>query len=555
MRPEPLFDTALYGRTSKDDPRTVTIQAQQKILRDWWPQDPLVRSVVDGYWDEGVSGKIPLSERKEGKRLLADVAAGRVNSVAVALVDRWGRTLLDGLQAVKALEDQGVKLVAVRDGWDARRNDSPLYFQFRMMIAEEEHRRIRERMEGGKLRAMDRDNAPPGGALVFGYRMGEDGHFTVDPDESALVIEIFAMYDQGASMVEILAWVETLGVPAGRRVQKRAAGSPVKICAPHAGARWTVSKVSRILTNPVYTGTRTWKGRSFRCPRLIDQVLFDRVQTRAQARGGRYQGSKAWNPAHGLMTGLMKCAQCGGWFYFNQYADPRRRRTGYHRDTYRCQNYNKRAGAGCRAKELPVGPLDDQVWGTIETYLSSPAELLRKVLGADQLLGHQVADLDAAERAALDQAAAIEHEVKDLWAEQQAHDWPMGWVAPRLDALHQRLKETTARLAAVRERRSLVIVDREQATTVTAALATIRGRLRAGLSPADKRHIIELLLAGALVNTTQLRRPKKAEVTIRLKWGEMIDCPQPGTTSPEVAQHWCYANEGNGTLPVVLRVG
>src|SRR5262245_50693150 len=211
---EKKFITGLYGRTSKDDPRRVTIEIQQQTLLDWAGRDPLVDHVIDEYWDDGITGKLPLWERPQGKRLLEDVQQGKVQSVAVAYADRFGRTLLDGLQAVKNLEDSGVKLVAVNDGWDARRNDSPLYFQFRMMMAEEEHRRITQRMRDGKLRAMERDNAPPGGPLVFGYRMDEHGRFVPDPDEAPVVARIFEMALEGYSNQEILAWVKTTGVQA-----------------------------------------------------------------------------------------------------------------------------------------------------------------------------------------------------------------------------------------------------------------------------------------------------------------------------------------------------
>jgi site-specific DNA recombinase len=191
------FVTRLYGRTSKDDPRRVTIDIQRNTLRTWSLNDQLVEHVAAEYWDDGISGKLPLWERPEGKRLLADVRdgldRGEPQCVAVVFADRFGRTLLDGLQAVKILEDMGAKLIASNDGWDSRRNDSPLYFQFRMMLAEEDHRRICQRMEAGKQRAMDRDDAPPGGPLTFGYRVDCRGHFEPDPIEAPIVVRMFEM--------------------------------------------------------------------------------------------------------------------------------------------------------------------------------------------------------------------------------------------------------------------------------------------------------------------------------------------------------------------------
>src|SRR5262252_1307693 len=181
--------TALYGRTSKDDPRRVTIEIQQRGLRDWAGRDALV-GAVEEYWDDGVTGKTPLWERPQGRRLFESVKAGRLRCMAVMYSDRFGRTLLDGLLAVRELETLGVKLVAVHDGWDSRREDSPVYFQFRMMMAEEEHRRINQRTRDGKNRAIVRDGAPPSGAISFGYRMDSGGRLTIEPGEAAVVIHL-----------------------------------------------------------------------------------------------------------------------------------------------------------------------------------------------------------------------------------------------------------------------------------------------------------------------------------------------------------------------------
>jgi site-specific DNA recombinase len=552
------YRTGLYGRTSKDDPRRVTIDIQKKALHDWAGRDPLVSEVTDEYWDDGITGKLPLHERPEGRRLLADVQAGRIEAVAVAYVDRFGRTLLDGLQAVKALEDRGVKLVAVEDGWDARRNDGPLYFQFRMMMAEEEHRRIRERMQSGKSRAMARDNAPPGGPLTFGYRMDEHGQYVADAVEAAVVVRIFELFLLGHSQPEILAWVRTLGVPAGRRFQKRAPGSEPHVAqgaGRGASGQWHCTKVSKILRNRTYLGERRWKERVFPCTPLVDPETFDRVQARLLERDRGAGIGKAIRPEKGLLSGLLTCGTCGGTFYLSSMTQKRADGTSSRYPTYMCES--ARGGGWCGCKVLRVNRLDADVWSLVESYLDDPAELVRKVVAADARLGGDVAELDAAEGRLLAEGDAVEAEVKGVWDEQRANGWPLAWVTPRLNELHARREQVAAELQAVRQRRGAVLVDRDQAAEVTAALAGIRARLAVGLSAEEKYSIIRRLVAGGVVKTVGTGRQKMAEITLQLRWGEHITAQGAGAAShsPDCPGTGATAEKGMETLPCVLHYG
>jgi site-specific DNA recombinase len=540
------FATALYGRTSKDDPRRVTIEIQQAALKDWAGRDHLVDHVVDEYWDDGVTGKLPLWERPEGRRLLADVQAGRIKSVAVAYADRFGRTLLDGLNAVKLLEDQGVKLVAINDGWDARRDDSPLYFQFRMMMAEEEHRRICQRMCDGKARAMDRDNAPPGGPLTFGYRMGSKGEFLPDPDEAPVVIRMFEMALQGASQADILRSVRGLAVRPGRKYQKRLAGSRPETVGRHAKAQWHLTKVGRILRNPVYLGRRQWGERAFPCPPLVDQDTFDKVQALLRDRP-RGPGPR-FNPDQGLLSGLLTCGICGSqyfrmrtrrrlksgaWAQYRYYACDRRRKTG-----------------GCRGKVLDIARLDAGVWGLVEELLQNPEAVVRRALAQTEQLHTRETDLDREEAACLAELAGLEQEVAQTWAEQRANNWPIAWVSPRLNELNARRELANARLAAARNARAAVSLTREQSDEVTAALAKIRARLAAGLSAAEKSDVIRLLVPGGVVKTAGAGNRKTAEVTIQLRWGDDV----PLTPHADESHMTRHTEAGGTTFEVVIAV-
>jgi site-specific DNA recombinase len=547
-REEKGFVTALYGRTSKDDPRRVTIEIQQGMLREWSTRDPLVGSVYGEYWDDGVTGKIPLRDRPEGKRLFADVVAGNIQAVAVAYSDRFGRTLLDGLQAVKAFEERGVKLVAVNDGWDSRRNDSPLYFQFRMMMAEEEHRRISQRMKDGKARAMDRDNAPPGGPLTFGYRMDERGRFVPDPDEAPVVIRIFEMAIKGKSNQEILEWVRKQGVQAGRKFQKRAKGSEPVVVSSHQNAEWHLTKIGKILRNRTYVGFRTWSGREFPCSPLVDQESFDRLQVVLEEKLKKF-GAGRFDPTKGLFSGVLTCGLCGSPFYYHSRTSRRENGTVDRYTMYTCDRM-RRHGT-CKAKMLRVEKTDRQLWAVVQDYLADVDSTVREVLAADKNLTDEVSQLDGAEANLLADLSAIDESVRQIWAEQEKNDWPVSWVQPKLNKLNKARQRVLDDLAELRRQRGKLLVNRAHSDELKATLATNRAKLES-LSPKEKYDLIRLYVESVVVETTGAGRRKDARLVVNLTWGEKASISDETAASRMVPKDWSYGSSRHTEIRVIL---
>ncbi len=74
-----------------------------------WPQPAI-------YEDAGVSGMIEVDERKDGARLLADIASGQVNAVIVASLDRIGRRAIIILNFIATTKE--ATLVSAKESID-----------------------------------------------------------------------------------------------------------------------------------------------------------------------------------------------------------------------------------------------------------------------------------------------------------------------------------------------------------------------------------------------------------------------------------------------------
>lgn len=518
-----LYRTALYGRISKDDKKKVTIENQQRRLREWATCDPFVdQSSVLEFWDEGVSGKIPLSERPAGRKLM-EAAKSDLDSVAVVFADRFGRTLLDGLEAVKILEGYNVKIVSIDEGWDARRNDSPMWFQMRLLFAEEDHRRIRDRTRVGTQRAIERDKAPPGGPLTFGYRLDTQGRFVVDPVEAAIVQEIFERFLRGDTQTSILNWLKTTEVRAGRRYQLRALHSPVTLAAGQESASWHLSRIKRILTNRTYIGERRWASNLFDCVPLVSIADFEQASLLlSSAQDGRSQ--LRGRPEGGLLSGLLTCGLCGKMIHACNKHDWRMdRRYSYRK--YVCDG--SRDKSRCKCKAFHQVKLDEAVWATVERYLWNPQQVLENVAESDRSLNSHMDDLRRAEAEYQAELDRLNVEVQKLWQMKDEQNLTLECIAPGLKANQVRRDAAAAKIDAVRRSLAKQCNDLSKLEELQTTVATIRTRLAEGLTAEEKRHILKLLLSSAVVRTNGTGRGKTADVLLSVRWGgfDVTDIP------------------------------
>jgi putative DNA-invertase from lambdoid prophage Rac len=147
----------------------VSLAAQQAQVAAWATVKDL--AVPTMYVESGVSGSVPLSERPEGKRLLAALRPGDV--IITAKLDRMFRSATDALATLEEIKVQGVSLHMVDLGGDVCGNGiSKLVFTILAAVAENERDRIRERIREAKQHQKSL-GIFSGGRRPFGYDIVE----------------------------------------------------------------------------------------------------------------------------------------------------------------------------------------------------------------------------------------------------------------------------------------------------------------------------------------------------------------------------------------------
>ena len=160
--------------------------------------------------ERGVSGSKPLGDRPEGAKLLAVLQPGDV--VITPKLDRMFRSALDALDVLGNLKAAGVNLHMIDLGGDVTGNGvSKLVFTILSAVAEAERDRTRERIAEVKRDQRTRGRYL-GGAVPWGYRVGERGELVPIPEQQAALKRMQKLREQGLALRAIADKMKAAGV-------------------------------------------------------------------------------------------------------------------------------------------------------------------------------------------------------------------------------------------------------------------------------------------------------------------------------------------------------
>src|SRR5487761_1489204 len=152
------------------------------------------------YDDGGLSGGT--MERPALRRLLEDIAQGRVDTVVVYKVDRLTRSLMDFAKIVELFDRTGASFVAVTQQFNTTTSMGRLTLNILLSFAQFEREvtgeRIRDKIAASKQRGMWMGGNPP-----LGYDV-RDRKLVVNEPEAALVRDIFARYAEHGSAEQLV---------------------------------------------------------------------------------------------------------------------------------------------------------------------------------------------------------------------------------------------------------------------------------------------------------------------------------------------------------------
>ena len=347
---------AAYARVSSDkDAAFRSLEAQTEYYEgyvaahsDW--------ELVDIYSDNGISGTIV--NRPEFQRMLEDCRAGKIDLVVTKSVTRFARNTVILLQTVRELKRLGIDCYFEKETMHSISPDGELLLTLLAMYAEEEARSASENQLWRVRRKFE--NGEPWVGKMLGYRL-IDGKLTIIPEEAEIVKQIFTDYLSGMGKCRI------------------AKGLIAAQVTPENGNKWSVTSISKILSNEKYTGNmvlqKTYR-EDFRTKvpvtnrggmrkyfvresheAIIDQETFDRVQQEMAERAQKYRFErKEPGDAEHLFCGLLRCGNCGRRLkYYRTNAKK------YDKAIWVCPRFYTLGKIACPAQKIPEDILVEKV--------------------------------------------------------------------------------------------------------------------------------------------------------------------------------------------------
>jgi site-specific DNA recombinase len=245
------------------------------------------RLVADHYDDGGVSGAS--LERPALQTLLADVRAGKINTVVVYKVDRLTRSLADFAKLVELFDQFGVSFVSITQSFNTTTSMGRLTLNVLLSFAQFEREVIGERVRD-KIAASKRKGIWVGGPVSLGYRC-IDKKLVVVPDEAETVRAIFTRYLELGSMRPLIEDLDRRGI--------RTKANGLTNGSVRGGIRFGVGSLAHLLKNRFYIGEVVYRGAIHHGEHepILERELFEAVQAKLAAntvtRQVRLKGSPA----------------------------------------------------------------------------------------------------------------------------------------------------------------------------------------------------------------------------------------------------------------------
>lgn len=286
---ESIYDLPLrvtfYARVSTDkDVQLNSLDNQVMYFRNLITENKNW-TYVDGYIDEGISGT-SVNKREDFLRMIEDSKKGMFDLILTKEISRFSRSTLDSIKYTQELLENNVGVLFQSDNINTIMPDSELRLTIMASIAQEEVRKLSERVKFGMKRSIEKGKVL-GNNVITGYKK-EKGKLVIDEDESEMIKIIFSMYATGEHG---LGYISDYLYAKGFKTKKN-------------GYIHTTT-LRRIITNPKYKGfycTNTVKHLDYKTHKQIRLPQSEWVVYDSKGEIPAIVSPELWDKANEILT-------------------------------------------------------------------------------------------------------------------------------------------------------------------------------------------------------------------------------------------------------------
>lgn len=346
--PQSNLITALYCRLSRDDgtdAESNSISNQKSLLSRYAQEHGYTNTQF--YVDDGWSGAN--FNRPSFQRMISDIEDGRVGTVIVKDMSRFGRDYLNvGLYTELRFPEAGIHFIAINDGVDSDSSASNDFTPFRNIMNEWYCRDISKKIRSS-LHAKAAAGKHTNARVPYGYYIdGDHQNWLVDEEAAEVIREIFRLFISGKSMRQITIYLDKRGIdPPNKHRLKIGAVSQKeydRLVRKDIPEGWRNTAIATILDRYEYCGhtiSNRYTKLSYKSKKIVElpesewiitkntqEAIIDE-ETWQTANQLRQKGRRSMQDRDkGPLNGFLFCKDCGAKLYFH-YA-PKLKRPGFY---------------------------------------------------------------------------------------------------------------------------------------------------------------------------------------------------------------------------------
>ena len=348
-----------YARVSTDkDEQLHSLQSQISFFNDYISKVPNWE-FIGSYIDEGISGT-QVKKREEFLRMTRDAKRHKFDLILTKEISRFSRSTLDSIKYTQELLSNGVGVYFLNDNINTILPDSELRLTIMSSIAQDEVRKLSERVSFGMKRSID-NGVVLGCSNIYGY-VKDKGKLVID-DEQAKMIKI--IFDRYANTTDGLSKISRYLFSLGYKSRN--------------GKRIDTTILTRIIENPKYKGYycghkskvldyRTKQKKRLNksdwiiykdyenVPPIVSEELWERANTKLRERQdsftNRAVNKKVFQNRY-TYSGKIYCG-CHNLTYHRSSAGKRK-----NNPVWECQVYRKESLKGCSNPRVFEFELDE----------------------------------------------------------------------------------------------------------------------------------------------------------------------------------------------------
>lgn len=369
-----------YSRVSTDH------LEQQKSLKNQIEHfDETIRNnknwiYVQGYVDDGISGTTDY-KRDNFMKMINDAKDGKFDLIITKEISRFSRNTLDSIKYTRKLLSYGVAVLFVNDNINTALPDSELRLTIMASMAQDEIRRLSERVKFGMNRAI-KNGTILGNDMLYGYKKNRiTGNLDIIPQEEKVVKELFSLY-----AINNYSITKIVKIFNNNEIKTR------------QNKKWCTSTLSRMLKNPKYKGYYCAKKAEIvdymtkkvkiipkdewilyedkiKIPPIIDENLWERANNRLNAsyKFDDYQNNKILYQNRYPLSAKIYCA------IHNEVFHRRKQCKSCNDITWLCAKYLREGKKACDSpniRESEIYTIFDDILKVLEIKMTNVSNIL-----------------------------------------------------------------------------------------------------------------------------------------------------------------------------------